>query len=75
MSTPYERIEKLESALQVVRADLVRIRKDLIEIKREFFSEKDFEELANEALTLMSEGEDIDPTALIREMRDKDCNW
>ena len=75
MSTPYERIEKLESALQVIRADLLRMRKDLIKVKREFFSEKDFEELVNEALTLMSEGEDIDPTALIREMRDKDCNW
>ena len=75
MSTPYERIEKLESALQVVRADLLRMRKDLIKVKKEFFSEKDFEELVNEALNLMSEGEDIDPTALIREMRDKDCNW
>ncbi|MBU7046839.1 MAG: hypothetical protein HXS54_10425 [Theionarchaea archaeon] len=75
MSTPYERIEKLESALQVVRADLLRMRKDLIKVKKEFFSEKNFEELVNEALTLMNEGEDIDPTALIREMRDKDYDW
>lgn len=75
MSTTYEKIEKLESALQVLRADLLRMRKDLIEVKREFFSEKDFEKLVCEASNLISKGEDIDPTALIREMRDKDYDW
>ena len=75
MSTTYEKIEKLESALQVLRADLLRMRKDLIEVKREFFSEKDFEKLVSEASNLINKGEDIDPTVLIREMRDKDYDW
>lgn len=75
MSITYEKIEKLESALQVLRADLLRMRKDLIEVKREFFSEKDFEKLVSEAFNLISKGEDIDPTTLIREMRDKDYDW
>ena len=75
MSTTYEKIEKLESALQVLRADLLRMRKDLIEVKRGFFSEKDFEKLVSEASNLINKGEDIDPTALIREMRDKDYDW
>jgi hypothetical protein len=75
MSTTYEKIEKLESALQVLRADLLRMRKDLIEVKREFSSEKDFEKLVREASNLISKGKDIDPTTLIREMRDKDYDW
>jgi len=75
MSTTYEKIEKLESALQVLRADLLRMRKDLIEVKREFFSEKDFEKLISEASNLISDGEDVDPTVLIRRMRDKDYDW
>jgi len=75
MSTTYEKIEKLESALQVLRADLLRVRKDLIEVKREFFSEKDFEKLVSEASNLISEGEDIDPTTMIREMRNKNYDW
>ena len=75
MSTTYEKIEKLESALQVLRADLLRIRKGLIEVKREFLSEEDFEKLVSEASNLIGEGEDIDPTTLIREMRDKDYDW
>jgi hypothetical protein len=75
MGTTYEKIEKLESALQVLRADLLRMRKDLIEVKREFSSEKDFEKLVREASNLTNKGEDIDPTTLIREMRDKDYDW
>ena len=75
MNTTYEEIEKLESALQVLRADLLRTRKDLIKVKREFFSEKDFEKLVREASNLMNKGEDSDPTVLIREMRDKDYDW
>ena len=75
MSLTYEKIEKLESALQVLRADLLRIRKDLIEVKREFSSEKDFEKLVREASNLINKGEDSDPTTLIREMRDKDYDW
>jgi hypothetical protein len=51
------------------------MRKDLIEVKREFFSEKDFEKLVSEAFNLVNKGEDIDPTTLIREMRDKDYDW
>jgi hypothetical protein len=65
----------LESALQVLRADLLRMRKDLIEVKREFSSKKDFEKLVREASNLISKGKDIDPTTLIREMRDKDYDW
>jgi hypothetical protein len=37
MSTTYEKIKKLELALQVLRQDLLRMRKDLIEAKRDFF--------------------------------------
>ena len=75
MSTTYEKIEKLETALQTLRADLLRMRKDLIEVKREFSNEKEFEKLVIEASELIKKGEDIDPTTLIREMRDKDYDW
>ncbi|MBU7024259.1 MAG: hypothetical protein HXS40_08845 [Theionarchaea archaeon] len=75
MSTTYEKIEKLESALQVLRTDLLRVRKNLIEVKREFSSGKDFEKLVSEASNLIDEGEDIDSTTLIREMRDRDYDW
>jgi hypothetical protein len=71
MSTTHEKIEKLESALQVLRTDLLRVRKNLIEVKREFSSGKDFEKLVSEASNLINEREDFDSTALIREMRDK----
>jgi hypothetical protein len=75
MSTAHEKIEKLESVLQVLRADLLRVRKNLIEVKREFSSGNDFKKLVSEASNLISEGEDIDSTTLIREMRDKDYGW
>ena len=75
MSTTYEKIEKLETALQTLRADLLRMRKDLIEVKREFSNEKEFEKLVIEASELIKKGEDIDPTTLIREMRDRDYDW
>jgi hypothetical protein len=75
MSPTYEKIEKLESALQALRIDLLRMRKDLIEVKREFFSDKEFEKLVSEASQLINKGEDIDPTTLIKKMRDKDYDW
>ena len=75
MSTTYEKIEKLESALHALRIDVLRMRKDLIEVKREFFSDKEFEKLVSEASQLINKGEDIDPTTLIREMREKDYDW
>ena len=75
MGTTYEKIEKLEAAMQTLRIDLLRMRKDLIEVKREFFSEKELEKLVCEASRLIDKGEDVDPTTMIREMRDRDYDW
>lgn len=55
--------------------DLLRTRKELIEVKREFSGEKEFERLIAEASRLTNKGEDVDPTAVIREMRDRDYDW
>ncbi len=74
-TTTHEKIEKLESALQTLRMDLLRTRKELIEVKREFSGEKEFERLIAEASRLTNKGEDVDPTAVIREMRDRDYDW
>lgn len=75
VSTTYEKIEELELALRTLRGDLLKIRKTLIEIKREFSSENEFEKLVGEATKLINKGEDIDPTTMIREMRDRHYDW
>ncbi|MGC1119691.1 MAG: hypothetical protein WBA22_01240 [Candidatus Methanofastidiosia archaeon] len=51
------------------------MRKNLIEIKRESSSENEFEKLVSEATKLINKGEDIDPTTMIREMRDRKYDW
>jgi hypothetical protein len=51
------------------------MRKTLIEIKREFSSENEFEKLVSEVTRLINKGEDIDPTTMIREMRDRHYEW
>lgn len=75
MNISHEKIEKLESTLQALRTDLLKMRKELIDLKREFHNEREFEPLVSEAVRLVEQGEDIDPTALIREMRDRDYDW
>ncbi len=75
MSSPYEKIENLESTLQALRKDLLRARKELLEVKKEFRTAKEYEDLISEASRLVEKGEDTDPTAMIREMRDKDYDW
>lgn len=72
MNNSYEKIEKLESTLQTLRTDLLKMRKELIELKREFHNEREFETLVSEATKLVEQGEDTDSTASIREMRDRD---
>jgi hypothetical protein len=51
------------------------MRKILIEVKRESSGEDEFERLVSEATRLINKGENIDPTTMIREMRDGHCNW
>ncbi|MFQ6088675.1 MAG: hypothetical protein ACE5K0_07225 [Candidatus Methanofastidiosia archaeon] len=75
MSIVYEKIEKLESTLQTLRANLLKARKELFEVKRKFRDEKEFEELVSEASKVVERGEDVDPTKLIREMRERDYDW
>jgi hypothetical protein len=75
MSAIYEKIEKLELTLQTLREHLLEMRKTLIGIKREYSSENELEGLVSEATKLINKGENMDPTTMIREMRDGNCDW
>ena len=56
----YEKTEKLELALQTLKTDLLKMRKELMELKREFHNEKEYKNLVSEASWLVEQREDID---------------